>query len=83
MEVPSSTDWSLESNLNFNPDTFIQIGKDGLNKKIDALKKYKGIIRPYPHPRSIETLTALATLRGSQAGRIFCEGFKTAINILD
>lgn len=83
MEVPSSTDWSLESNLNFNPDTFVQIGEKGLNKKIDALKKYKGIIRPYPHPRSIKTLTALATLRGSQAGRMLCESFKTSINILD
>jgi len=83
MEVPSSTDWALQNELNFSPDTFFHIGKEGLNKKIEALKKYKGIIRPYPHPRSEEALVALATLRGGQAGRIYCEGFKTGINILD
>ena len=48
MEVPSSR-LVIESNLNFNPDTFIQIGKDGLNKKIDALKKYKGILWQHHH----------------------------------
>lgn len=83
MEVPSSTDWALQNEFNFSPDTFFYIGKEGLNKKIEALKKYEGIIRPYPHPRSEEALVALATLRGSQAGRMYCEGFKTAINIFD
>jgi len=84
MEILSSTDWAFPGNgKNFYPDTFITIGKNGLKNKIKALKAYKGIMRPYPHPRSNESLEALATIRGSQVGRKYCEGFQTAVNIID
>tara|TARA_B110001454_G_C12704296_1_gene427955 strand:+ start:196 stop:876 length:681 start_codon:yes stop_codon:yes gene_type:complete len=84
MEIPSSTDWSFNSNTTgFSPDTFITIGKSGLNKKIKALSAYKGIMRPYPHPRSKESIEALATIRGSQVGRKYCESFQTAMKIID
>jgi len=84
MEIPSSTDWSFASAGNrFVPDTFIPIGKTGINRKINALRAYKGIMRPYPHPRSEESISSLAILRGSQVGRKYCESFQTAINIID
>jgi LmbE family N-acetylglucosaminyl deacetylase len=83
MEIPSSTDWSFPINgQQFSPDTFIEIGNEGLSKKIEALYAYKGIMRPYPHPRSDESIRALATLRGSQVGRNLCESFQTAMNII-
>lgn len=83
MEIPSSTDWSFPvDGQQFRPDTFIEIGNDGLTGKLQALYAYEGIMRPYPHPRSIEAISALATLRGSQAGCNLCEGFQTAMNIL-
>ena len=84
MEILSSTDWSFNDGKNkFTPDTYIKVGKAGLNAKIKALSEYKGIIRKYPHPRSQESLEALATIRGSQVGRRFCESFQTAMNIFD
>jgi hypothetical protein len=83
MEILSSTDWAFPTEIPFLPNTFIPIGKKGLEKKISALNEYKGVMRPYPHPRSSESLTSLATIRGSQVGREYCEGFQTAMNIID
>lgn len=77
MEVPSSTEWSLNSADNrFQPNWFIEIGKDGVNKKIEALQAYKGVMRPYPHPRSVEAITGLAASRGAQAGCNYAEAFE-------
>lgn len=77
MEVPSSTEWSLNSAENrFTPNTWIEVGKVGLNKKIEALESYSGVMRPYPHPRSIEALEGLAAYRGAQAGIEYAEAFE-------
>jgi LmbE family N-acetylglucosaminyl deacetylase len=84
MEIPSSTDWAFPvDGQQFRPDTFIEIGETGLVKKLEALHSYKGVMRPYPHPRSDEAIRALAVLRGSQVGRNLCEGFQTAMNIIE
>lgn len=77
MEVPSSTEWSLDSSVNrFTPNYFVEIGKDGVDIKLQALEKYKGVMRPYPHPRSAEAVTGLAAFRGSQAGCYYAEAFE-------
>lgn len=77
MEVPSSTEWSLNSAENrFTPNTWIEIGKEGVNVKIEALSAYAGVMRPYPHPRSREALEGLAAYRGSQAGCNYAEAFE-------
>ena len=84
MEIPSSTDWAFPvDGQQFRPDTFIEIGEDGLSRKLEALYAYDGVMRKYPHPRSDETIRALAILRGSQVGRNLCEGFQTAMNIIE
>jgi LmbE family N-acetylglucosaminyl deacetylase len=84
MEIPSSTDWAFPvDGQQFRPDTFIEIGETGLVKKLEALRAYEGVMRPYPHPRSDEAIKALAVLRGSQVGRNLCEGFQTAMNIIE
>jgi LmbE family N-acetylglucosaminyl deacetylase len=84
MEVPSSTDWAFPvDGQQFRPDTFIEIGEEGLRKKIEALYAYEGVMRPYPHPRSDDAISALAVLRGSQVGRNLCEGFQTAMNVIE
>ena len=78
MEVPSSTEWSLNSSENrFNPNLFVEVGKAGVDKKIEALKAYKGVMRPYPHPRSEEALIGLAASRGAQAGIDYAEAFES------
>ncbi len=79
MEVPSSTEWSLDTAENrFVPNCFVEIGADGVNTKIQALEAYKGVMRPYPHPRSEEAIKGLAACRGSQSGCNYAEAFETA-----
>lgn len=77
MEVPSSTEWSLNTSENrFVPNTFVEIGKDGLRVKLKALAAYKGVMRPFPHPRSEKAIEGLAAYRGVQAGRDYAEAFE-------
>jgi LmbE family N-acetylglucosaminyl deacetylase len=84
MEIPSSTDWAFPvDGQNFTPDTYIEVGEIGVEQKLKALYAYEGVMRKYPHPRSEETIKALATLRGSQVGRHYCEAFQTAMNIIE
>ena len=78
MEVPSSTEWSINSSENrFQPNLFVEVGKDGVGKKIEALQAYKGVMRPYPHPRSVEALEGLAAARGAQSGCNYAEAFES------
>lgn len=77
MEVPSSTEWSLNVAENrFQPNYFIEVGKEGVEKKIEALKAYSGVMRSYPHPRSVDALTGLAISRGAQSGCDYAEAFE-------
>lgn len=79
MEVPSSTEWSFDTSANrFAPNYFVEIGKEGVEVKIKALSAYKGVMRPYPHPRSNEALEGLAAYRGVQAGCNYAEAFECA-----
>lgn len=78
MEVLSSTEWSVDStSQKFTPNCFFEIGNDGIEKKLNALREYKGVMREYPHPRSEETIRALAVLRGSQAKCLMAEAFES------
>ena len=57
MEVPSCTEWALNTAMNrFQPITWVEVGKEGVDKKIEALQAYTGVMRPYPHPRSEKAL---------------------------
>lgn len=77
MEVPSSTDWGLNSSMNqFSPNTFVEVGEEGLDKKLEALAQYRGVMRKYPHPRSEEAIRGLAAYRGGQAGMMYAEAFE-------
>ena len=79
MEVPSATDWSLSgAAFRFSPNVFIEVGRDGVEKKSEALSKYKGVMRDYPHPRSREVIKSLAAMRGGQSGLVYAEGFECA-----
>ena len=81
MEIMSSTEWSLDSSAKkFDPNYFVEIGKEGLEQKLKALYAYKGIMRPYPHPRSNEALEGLAAFRGGQSGCKYAEAFECVFN---
>ncbi len=80
MEIPSSTEWSVDSSSNrFTPNCYMEIGKEGVDVKIKALSAYKGVMRPYPHPRSEEAVRGLAVYRGSQAGCEYAEAFEVVM----
>lgn len=83
MEVLSSTDWSFPGTRTpFDPDSFVEVGSDHLERKLQALACFEGVMRPYPHSRSVESVRALATIRGSQAGVQFAEAFQTGFRLL-
>lgn len=78
MEVPSATDWGLNNAMNtFRPNTFFEVGKEAVYKKIEALSCYRGVMRNYPHPRSNEAIEGLAAYRGGQSGCCYAESFES------
>ncbi|GAA3931758.1 PIG-L family deacetylase [Chitinophaga oryziterrae] len=84
MEVLSSTDWSFPvDGNNFQPNAFVEIGQDFLAKKLKALEAYRGVMRPYPHPRSVEVVKGIAAYRGGQSGTNYAEAFQCVFQLLD
>ena len=83
MEILSSTDWSFPGNgVPFRADTFFEAGPH-MEKKFAALRAYRGVMRPFPHPRSEEIVRGLAAYRGGQSGLAHAEAFESAFGILD
>jgi len=80
MEVPSCTEWAINSSMNlFRPNCFVEVGEEAVEAKIKALGMYRGVMRPYPHPRSAEYIKGLAAVRGSQWGLNYCESFEVVL----
>ena len=80
MEVPSCTEWKINSAMvSFNPNCYVEFGKEGVDAKVKALSMYRGVMRPYPHPRSDEYIMGLAAMRGGQWGREFAEAFEVVL----
>ena len=52
---------------------------DGVEAKCKALSMYRGVMRPYPHPRSDEYIMGLAAMRGGQWGMEFAEAFEVVL----
>ena len=72
-EVPSSTGY-LRPTM-WEPNLFVEVTKEDLEKKILAMQTFKGEARPDPHPRSPEVLEAYAKVRGSDGGFMWAEAF--------
>ena len=83
MEVPSSTDWAFPgSGPTFHPNSFFELDETNLERKLEALACYRGVMRAMPHPRSVEVVRGLAAVRGGQAGMIFAEAFQSVFTDL-
>lgn len=75
-EVPSSTEWSFNNfRPRFDPNFFVDI-KDTLEVKIQAMGIYESELNAFPHPRSPESITAIARRWGSVAGLDAAEAFQ-------
>jgi len=73
-EILSSTEWNYP--LSFSPNYFQNIEKT-FNLKIEAMKKYGGELREYPHPRSVEGITLNAKRWGMRIGNVeYAEAFQ-------
>lgn len=80
MEVPSCTEWAVNDAMNlFRPNCYVEVGEDGVEAKLKALELYRGVMRPYPHPRSMEYIKGLAAVRGSQWGLNYAEAFQVVM----
>ena len=79
-EILSSTEWKFEKA--FEPNLFVQLTKEEIQKKIESLKKYKSEMKCYPFPRSEEGVMTLAKYRGMQAGVKYAEAFKILREII-
>lgn len=80
MEVPSCSEWATNSAISsFRPNCFVEVGKEAIEAKVKALSMYRGVMRPYPHPRSKEYIFSLAIVRGSQWGQNYSEGFDVVL----
>jgi N-acetylglucosamine malate deacetylase 1 len=80
MEVPSCSEWAINNAMNiFRPNCYVEVGMEGVDAKIKALSMYRGVMRPYPHPRSAEYITGLAATRGCQWGQNYSEAFEVVL----
>lgn len=80
MEVPSCSEWAINDAINlFRPNCYVEVGKEGVEAKCKALAMYRGVMRPYPHPRSNEYISGLAAMRGSQWGCSYAEAFQVVL----
>lgn len=80
MEVLSSTEWSVNTSTNrFAPNLYVEVGEERIDRKLAALATYRGVMRPYPHPRSTEAVKGLAAYRGAQSGCNYAEAFECVL----
>ncbi len=74
-ETLSSSEWgSPMPGAGFVPSRFVDIGAQ-LETKLRALECYAAEMRPFPHARSRDNVTALARHRGASAGLPAAEAF--------
>jgi LmbE family N-acetylglucosaminyl deacetylase len=75
-EIPSSTEWAFPTHKNaFSPNVFVEIG-GALDIKIRAMQSYRTERRKLPHPRSPESIRAIALRWGSVANLGYAEAFE-------
>jgi LmbE family N-acetylglucosaminyl deacetylase len=64
--------WASEPLPRFG--AFVDI-TDVMETKLEAVRRYKTMLRPSPHIRSLESVRALATIRGAEIGVEYAEAF--------
>jgi LmbE family N-acetylglucosaminyl deacetylase len=76
-ETLSETEWAPPNTGNaFVPTYFVDIS-EAIDLKLQALGHYVSQLRPFPDPRSLEAVEALARVRGSTVGVQAAEAFLT------
>lgn len=74
-ETLSETDWASPfGNATFTPTVFVNIS-DYLGRKLEAMKCYQTQLKTPPHSRSLQSLEALAQVRGGTISTMAAEAF--------
>jgi LmbE family N-acetylglucosaminyl deacetylase len=74
-ETISETNWNAPPlTPGFLPNTYVDISNH-LETKLQAFEAYASQVRPYPQERSIETLRAMAIMRGTTVNLRAAEAF--------
>ena len=82
-ETPSGTEWiPSNDNRKFNPNLFIELDKNDIEKKIAAMQCYDYEKRDFPHPRSPKALKNRALNWGIVVGVNYAEPFQLIKYIL-
>jgi LmbE family N-acetylglucosaminyl deacetylase len=82
-ETPSSTEWQAPLyKYQFCPNLFVEVQKDDIDAKINAMECYKYEKRTYPHPRSPQALEILARQWGVKVGSEYIEAFTLIRHVL-
>ena len=74
MEILSETNFGLPMD-SFVPNVYVDIS-NYMEMKVQAMSVYKNELGEHPFPRSMESIRALACLRGAEAGTRYAEGFR-------
>lgn len=81
-ETLSETDWASPfGNHTFTPNVFIDI-TSYLGRKLEAMQCYQTQLKPAPHSRSLQSLEALARLRGGTVSLEATEAFMLVREIM-
>ena len=75
-EILSSTEWNYP--YQFNPNFFFDVTNE-IDEKLKCCSEYIGEIKAKNDARSLDSLRALAFMRGNQAGYKYAEGFKLIV----
>lgn len=82
-ETNSSTERSWQrAETAFLPTIYMEVSAT-IEAKVQAMHCYTSEIRPFPHPRSVESIEILARRRGSEVGRHYAEAFSLVRRICD
>jgi len=81
-EVPSATDWAFGSFERPGPQNLYYDITGFLDIKLAALAAYDSEMKPFPHARSIEAVTALGNSRGARVGVVAAEAFWLVRSVL-
>ena len=73
-ETPSSSEWNYNYSKPFCPNVYCDV-TGTFDAKINGMACYESESATYPHPRSPESLRALAQYRGSNVGVGLAEAF--------
>lgn len=74
-ETLSETEWNMPTTDNaFLPTMYVDITNE-MELKLKAMECHSSQLCEYPHPRSLESIKALASYRGSTVCRRYAEAF--------